>query len=96
MDYFLTAEKTYLKPIPEEFPVDPNGWKVCVRGTGEEMQTFTMARDVAKAVVELLEADEWVREQLFLMNMLEGVIEGIVLNYAIGTGHVRCRRVDDF
>ena len=65
MDYFLKSEKTYLKPIPEEFPVDPNGWKVCVRGTGEEMQTFTMARDVAKAVVELLGADEWVCEQHF-------------------------------
>ena len=82
MDYFLTAEKTYLKPIPEEFPVDPNGWKVCVRGTGEEMQTFTMARDVAKAVVELLGADEWVCEQLFFMNMREGVVEGIALKYA--------------
>lgn len=59
MDYFLKADKTYLAPIPDEFPVDPNGWKVCIRGTGEEMQTFTMARDVAKAVVELLGADEW-------------------------------------
>ena len=81
MDYFLTAEKTYLKPIPEEFPVDPNGWKVCIRGTGEEMQTFTMARDVAKAVVELLGADEWVCEQLFFMIIEEGVIEEIALNY---------------
>lgn len=68
MDYFLTAQKTYLEPIPDEFPVDPNGWKVCVRGTGEEMQTFTMARDVAKAVVELLGADEWVCAQFTLLS----------------------------
>ena len=97
MDYFLKAEKTYLKPIPDEFPVDPNGWKVCIRGTGEEMQTFTMARDVAKAVVELLGADEWVCEQsFFVLNMPEAVIELIALIMQKGTGHVCCGRMDDF
>lgn len=60
MDYFLPAGKTYLKPIPDEFPVDPNGWKVCIRGTGDEPIAFTLVREVAKAVVELLTASEWV------------------------------------
>lgn len=60
MDYFLPARKTYLHPIPDEFPVDPNGWKVCIRGTGDEPQTFTLMREVATAVVELLAASEWV------------------------------------
>lgn len=47
--------------IPDEFPVDPNGWRVCVRGTGDEPQGFTSARDIGKAVVELLAWEgEWV------------------------------------
>ena len=72
MDYFLKTEKTYLKPIPDEFPVDPNGWKVRIRGTGEEMQTFTMARDVAKAVIELLTADAWVCAGFLLAMKVRG------------------------
>ena len=47
--------------IPDEFPVDPNGWGVCVRGTGDEPQSFTSARDIGKAVVDLLAWEgEWV------------------------------------
>ncbi|KAL8993177.1 MAG: hypothetical protein Q9169_006549 [Polycauliona sp. 2 TL-2023] len=52
-DYFLPRGKTYMRPIPDEFPVDPNGWKACVRGTGEEVQSWTCGRDVGRAVVEL-------------------------------------------
>lgn len=52
--------------IPDEFPVDPNGWRVCVRGTGDEPQGFTSARDIGKAVVELLAwVGEWVGFDLF-------------------------------
>ncbi|CAL8580580.1 hypothetical protein XPA_006302 [Xanthoria parietina] len=59
-DYFLPSEKTYMKPIPHEFPVDPNGWRVCVRGSGEEEQSWTCGRDVGRAVVVLCRAEgEW-------------------------------------
>ena len=61
MDYFLPKEKTYMAPIPDEFPVDPNSWRACIRGTGDEMQAWTCAREVGKAVVELLAAAKWVR-----------------------------------
>ena len=61
MDYFLPKDKTYMPPIPDEFPVDPNGWRACIRGTGDDIQAWTCARDVGKAVVELLAASEWVR-----------------------------------
>jgi swainsonine biosynthesis oxidoreductase SwnR len=61
MDYFLPREKTYMPPIPEEFPVDPNNWRACIRGTGDEMQVWTCAREIGKAVVELLAAAKWVR-----------------------------------
>ena len=62
MDYFLTKGKTWMPAIPDEFPVDPNGWGVCVRGTGDEPQSFTSARDIGKAVLELLAWEgEWVR-----------------------------------
>ena len=60
MDYFLPQEKTYIKPAPDDFPVDPNNWRACIRGTGDEPQSWTCAREVGKAVVELLAASEWV------------------------------------
>lgn len=60
MDYFLPQEKTYMPPIPDEFPVDPNGWRACIRGTGDEPQAWTCAREIGKAVVELLAAAKWV------------------------------------
>ena len=59
-DYFLPKELTYIKPGPLEFPVDPNAWQASVRGTGDERQSWTCARDVARAVVELCKASEWV------------------------------------
>jgi hypothetical protein len=60
MDYFLTKDKSYMSPIPREFPIDPNGWKACIRGTGDKVQSFTCGRDVAKALIMLLSAPEWV------------------------------------
>ena len=59
-DYFVPKEYTYMKPVPLEFPVDANGWRANVRGTGDEGQSWTCARDVARAVVELCKADKWV------------------------------------
>ena len=61
MDYFLTEDKTYMPSIPDEFPIDPNNWKACIRGTGDQLQSFTSARDIAKALIMLLNAPEWVR-----------------------------------
>lgn len=60
MDYFLPKDKTYMRPVPDEFPVDPNAWQACIKGTGDEPQSWTCCRDVGKAVVMLLHAPEWV------------------------------------
>ena len=60
MDYFVPKDKTYMRPVPTEFPVDPNAWKVCIKGTGDEPQSWTCCRDVGKALVQLLHAPEWV------------------------------------
>ncbi|KAB8218710.1 NAD(P)-binding protein [Aspergillus novoparasiticus] len=59
MDYFLPEGKTYMPAIPDEFPVDPNGWKACIRGTGDEPQSWTSCRDIAKALVALLSVPKW-------------------------------------
>ncbi|PLB46111.1 NAD(P)-binding protein [Aspergillus steynii IBT 23096] len=61
MDYFLTEEKSYMAFLEGEFPVDPRPsvWRWVVRGTGEEPQAWTCARDVARAVVVLLGCEEW-------------------------------------
>lgn len=64
MDYFLTEDKSYMPSIPDEFPIDPNNWKACIRGSGDQLQSFTSARDIAKALVMLLRAPEWVRYSL--------------------------------
>lgn len=76
-DYFLPKEKTYMKPIPLEFPVDANGWRALVRGTGDEIQSWTCARDVARAVVELCKADQWVGEYTFLKCFLRDKLESL-------------------
>ncbi|KAI9037394.1 NAD(P)-binding protein [Aspergillus affinis] len=61
MDYFLPPEYSYMGFLEDEFPVDPRGEKWCyvVRGSGEEEQCWTRARDVARGVVRLLGVDEW-------------------------------------
>lgn len=64
-DYFLPKEHSYMNPAPDEFPVDATAWQARVRGTGDEGQSWTCARDVARAVVELCEADEWVGGECF-------------------------------
>ncbi|KAL8786520.1 MAG: hypothetical protein Q9213_002747 [Squamulea squamosa] len=63
-DYFLPSAKTHMAPIPDEFPIDPNGWSACVRGTGDEEQSWTCGRDLGRAVVELCKAKEWIQETL--------------------------------
>lgn len=59
-DNFLPSAKTYMKPIPAVFPIDPHGWTACVRGTGDEEQSWTCGRDVGRTVVELCKAKDWV------------------------------------
>lgn len=59
MDYFLTEDKSYMPSLPNEFPIDPNSWKACIRGDGNEVQSFTSCRDVAKALIMLFNAPSW-------------------------------------
>ena len=59
-DYFLPKDKTYMPAIPDEFPIDPNGFKALIRGSGEEPQSWTCAREVTLAVARLLDASRWV------------------------------------
>ena len=58
-DYFLPETKTYMSPVPELFPVDNRKWCAHVRGTGDQPQSWTCAREVGKAVVELCKADRY-------------------------------------
>ncbi|KAI9652601.1 MAG: hypothetical protein M1831_006705 [Alyxoria varia] len=56
MDYFLPYEVSHITPVPEEFPIHLFSFSAEIRGTGDEMQSWTRARDVARAVVALLRA----------------------------------------
>lgn len=61
MDYFLPPSQSYMRYIEGEFPIDVASWTYTVRGTGEEPQSWTAARDVARALAELLASEkEWV------------------------------------
>ena len=60
MDYFVQADQTYMTHHPGEFPINLKAWDYTVRGTGNEPQSWTCGRDVARAVAELLAAPEWV------------------------------------
>ncbi|KAL4773355.1 hypothetical protein BDW60DRAFT_206167 [Aspergillus nidulans var. acristatus] len=62
MDYFLPPSQSYMRYIEGEFPIDVASWAYTVRGTGEEPQSWTAARDVARALAELLASEkEWER-----------------------------------
>ncbi|KAL3480188.1 hypothetical protein BJX99DRAFT_254781 [Aspergillus californicus] len=58
MDYFLRPEKTYMKYIDGEFPLYYQDWSYTVRGSGDEIQSWTFGRDVARAVVALLGCEQ--------------------------------------
>ncbi|KAI4231831.1 MAG: hypothetical protein LQ349_005370, partial [Xanthoria aureola] len=53
MDYFLPKEKSYMRPVPDEFPINLDEWTARVRGTGDEPQSWTLAREVGRAIVAL-------------------------------------------
>ncbi|MCJ1470878.1 hypothetical protein MMC07_009525 [Pseudocyphellaria aurata] len=59
MDYFLPAEKSYMKAVPDEFPINLDAWTARIRGTGDEPQSWTLGREVGNAVVELCAAKDW-------------------------------------
>ncbi|PHH59781.1 hypothetical protein CDD81_2585 [Ophiocordyceps australis] len=59
MDYCLPGEKKHMPSIPDEFPIDPDGWKACIRGTGDEVQSFTSGQDIARALIRLLAVPKW-------------------------------------
>ncbi|KAG8530084.1 uncharacterized protein KY384_005566 [Bacidia gigantensis] len=59
MDYLLPQSKTHMLPLVPEFPIDAEKWHATLRGTGDEVQSMTRARDTGRAVVELCKAKEW-------------------------------------
>lgn len=56
----MPAGKTFMAPIKDKFPIYVDGWRACIRGTGDEVQSWTAAKDVGRAVVELCKAETWV------------------------------------
>ncbi|KAK7034502.1 hypothetical protein VNI00_012349 [Paramarasmius palmivorus] len=62
MDYFAPVGKSYMKPLHPVWPVDLEKWEAVVLGTGDEPIAWTSARDVAKALVRLVEIKGWDKE----------------------------------
>jgi hypothetical protein len=89
MDYFVPQDKSYMKCTPGEFPFDLKLWTYCVKGTGDEPQSWTCGRDVAKAVTELLTAREWVSGQ-------DRASSSTPLKPIAGTRHLRCWTMGHF
>lgn len=62
MDYFVPSAQTHMKNLGVVWPLhDLEHCRVRVPGTGEEKVSFTSARDVAAALVQLVSAADWVR-----------------------------------
>ena len=107
MDYFLKPEKSHMRPVPDEFPIDLDEWTVRIRGTGDEIQSWTLGREVGKAVVELCAAKEWVSHRflssplvlgafpLLDVDSLETLFLGTLIEWffgrGIGTGDIHGR-----
>jgi hypothetical protein len=60
MDYFVPSSRTYMKNLGVVWPLDVEHQRIRVPGTGEEMVSFTAARDVASALTKLIDAKQWV------------------------------------
>ena len=54
--------KTYMSAIGNKWVVDWDRWRACVRGTGDEIQSWVCGRDVGRGVIELCRAPKgmWV------------------------------------
>ncbi|CAF1234366.1 unnamed protein product [Rotaria sordida] len=60
MDYFISADRSYIKRILPVWPLDLEKETIRIPGTGEEPVTFTSARDTGKALARLATSDiEW-------------------------------------
>ncbi|KAJ5108239.1 hypothetical protein N7456_004914 [Penicillium angulare] len=59
VDYLVPAKNRYLKDIGPAFPIDLADRKIIIPGTGKEPINVTCARDLAKALVRLLEIQKW-------------------------------------
>ncbi|KAJ8081746.1 hypothetical protein PM082_007592 [Marasmius tenuissimus] len=60
MDYFAPVGKSYMKPLHPVWPLNLEKWEVVILGTGDEPIAWTSARDVAKALVRLIDCNDWV------------------------------------
>lgn len=58
-DYFVPPTSRYLKEIGPYHPIDWAAGTMTIPGTGDEKITFTLARDMAKAVAALISQENW-------------------------------------
>ncbi|UNI18431.1 hypothetical protein JDV02_004700 [Purpureocillium takamizusanense] len=58
-DYLVPAKNRFLKDIDDACPVNLTGGSIVIPGTGTEPVDFTWARDVAKALAQLVVAPAW-------------------------------------
>ncbi|UJR38679.1 hypothetical protein I4U23_031345 [Adineta vaga] len=57
MDYFIPANRSYMKRILPVWPLDLEKETIRIPGTGEEPITFTSARDAGKALARLVSSN---------------------------------------
>ena len=69
----MWEEKTHMPPALEMWPIDVRGWEACIRGTGDEKQSWILGRDVGRAVVQLCKAREWVGRYAQLTVLFPGL-----------------------
>jgi nucleoside-diphosphate-sugar epimerase len=58
-DYIVSASSRYIKDIGDFHPVNFETGVITIPGTGEELISFTAARDAAAAMARLIDQDNW-------------------------------------
>ncbi|KAA1473987.1 NAD-P-binding protein [Dentipellis sp. KUC8613] len=84
MDYFVPLEKRYFKSLGPVWPLDTDTWEALIPGTGEEQIGWTAGRDVARALLRLIQvpSGEWPEE--------------VYLQGDVGTWHQALAWVEEF
>lgn len=90
LDYILPRENRYMKDIGDSFPVNLEGKRAVIPGTGREAVDFISARDLARGLVALVETQKgkW-EEYTFLSGeqmSCDRLVEVVKAHYGFGDG----------
>lgn len=79
--------KSHMKDLRPVWPVDPTKRTIRVNGDGSAPVTFTAARDVADAMVDLFKAPSWVNKQTVCSCIGDSQLNRMAWTYHLRRNH---------